>query len=167
MIRKIILGIVFLGCSSELYPVDASTQTEPQAKSFLSMQRVTKTIDQGIGFIRNHLNSKQVRISGHALKIGGSLWLVLRTTNFVRVTSVQSVKHKQQVDKAALPSLFQDVLYPKTSFKKDDGSFRLASMPRPSYIAALAISIYLIYDGCYGIYNELKSGKKKNDTATG
>ncbi len=167
MIRKIMLGIVLLGCSSELYPVDASTQTEPQTKSFFRMQRVKKVIDQSARFLRKHRNSKETRIGGHALKIWGGLWLVLRTTNFIRVTSVQSVKHKQQVNPKAQPSLLRDVFYPKTSFKKTDGSFRRGRMPRPSYITALAISIYLMYDGCYGIYNELKPGKTKNGTVHG
>ncbi len=171
MIRKIMLGAILVASTSALYSIDASTQTEPQTKSFISMQRVEKAIDQSARFIRKHRNSKETRIGGHALKILGGLWLVARTGNFLRVTSVQSVKHRQQEDENAQPSLLQDIFSPQTSFKnKDvhlgDKSFRLARMPRPSYITALAISIYLIYDGCYGIYNELKPRKKKNDTAT-
>ena len=161
------LGVVLLASTSSLYPIDASTQTEPRTKSFINVQRVRKAIDRSARFIRKHRNSKQVRISGHALKIWGALWLVLRTANFVRVTSVQSVRHKKQVDRAAQPSLLRDVFFPKTSFKNKEESFDSEHMPRPSYITALAISIYLMYDGFYGIYNELKPGKTKNDTAAG
>ena len=167
MIRKIMLGAILMASTSALYPIDASTQTKPRIKSFISMQRVKKVIDQSAQCIRKHLNSKETRIGKHTLKILGALWLVARTGNFLRVTAVQSVKHRQQVRTNEQPSLSRDVFFPKTSFKKDDGSFRLERMPRPSYITALAVSIYLMYDGCYGIYNELKPGKPKNDTAAG
>ncbi|TET34306.1 hypothetical protein E3J61_03015 [Candidatus Dependentiae bacterium] len=174
MIRKIMLGAILVASTSALYSIDASTQTEPQTKSFISMQRVKKAIDQSARFIRKHQNSKETRIGGHTLKILGSIWAIagcLKTMaslkrNHANATFMIALDREMEWK----PSLLESIMRPKTSRFKlkidTSGEWNLVKISRPPYEAIFAIGSYLIYDGCYGIYNELNPRKKKNDTAT-
>ncbi len=182
MIRKIILGAILVASTSALYSIDASTQTEPQIKSFISMQRVEKAIDQSARFIRKHRNSKETRIGGHVLKIAGGLWAI--TGSFKTMLSLRN-NHKNMVTMYKRHSTnptdqrsswLSAILNPqRLKFTPDpdersketpDHKFELTPISRPPYEAVFALAAYLMYDGCYGIYNELKTGKTKNDTAT-
>ncbi len=183
MIRKIMLGAILMASTSALYSIDASTQTEPRIKSFISMQRVKKVIDRSARFIRKHRNTKSTRISGHVLKIAGGLWAI--TGSFKTMLSLRN-NHKNMVTMykrhSANPtgqrsSWLSAILNPQRlkftpdpderNKKTPDHKFELTPISRPPYEAIFAIGSYLIYDGCYGIYNELKPRKKKNDTAAG
>lgn len=167
MFKKILLGAILTANACSLYSVDASTQTNFDPPSIFmedvryicnQCTKLFKTVGRTAQFLYKKRNAQPVRIGGHTLKILGGLWIALRTVNFLHDVSIQSFYHRRQADTNAQPSVSSDVLYPKTSFRNQTGKgFRLERIPRPSYVTAFAIATYLVYDGCSGIYNELKN----------
>lgn len=186
MIRKIMLGAVLIGCSTGLYAADASTQTEsmPQAKKSTTLQMVRGACSKGVKavahsakFLYRRRNTKPARIGGHLLKIAGGTWAIVGTVKTMKslrrnhentIKAINTV-HAQENGVSPCESIIAPKMFrytpPAAGQSPTPKNFSMESISRPPYEAIFALSAYLIYDGCCGIYNELKPEKKKNDTA--
>ena len=145
MLRKVMLGVVLVTSASSLYSTDASTQTESPTKTIIDMQRVKKAIDRGVQFIHDHRNTKQARIGGHALK--ASLGILAAKWSYQ--SSIGLMNHSRVV-REHRKIMWNDYSNPAVNYDRD-------TIPGPPFFSYLAIAGYFLYDGCSGIYNELKT----------
>ena len=152
-----------------------------------------KAVAHGAQFLYRRRNTKPARIGGHALKIAGSVWAIVgsyQTMDSLKKNHVHTLAmYKNHIDtkeytgdtaetdKAAdmasyhaAQGYFSSRMNPQRleytlATTETRATCKLTPISRPPYEAIFALSAYLIYDGCRGIYNELKTWKKKNDTA--
>lgn len=144
--------------------------------------RGVKAAGNSARFFYVRRNTKPARIGWHALKIVGGIWAIVGS--FKTMESLQD-NHKHAVEMfesyignaandannasarnadtqslQAAQSYGASILSPRRLIiqsDQDNYTCTLIPIARPPYEAILPIAAYLIYDGCRGIYRELKN----------